>query len=392
MKKIWLTALYVFAFVTIVVACSVPVFRYALERWQADSYALIVVHVKALTDTQKKAVDVVNSFTRDEGGFANVYATTVNILAETNSPVLRYIPEKHPAYPAMFLFYPRSFGKPKIIWQAELNKNNAEKIVSSKLRQELTDEILRGRTTTWLLVESGDKEQDDKAYNTMKKTLTILQEAIVLPAGVATTSGDVTGVPEGEEAYIDPINQLRFSIPLQISFSIVKLAKDNKDEEVLRRMLINMKDDLHEYADQTMVYPVFGRGRILKPLIGEGITEDNITDMTYYLGGACSCEVKAQNPGIDLLFNVNWDSRLDGYTVVEDRELPPLSGIADIIGQEPAPVPEDKPEEIEEVEEPVAPGPEVSTASPMRRNIAIVVMLVILLLAGSSAAILRKNT
>lgn len=56
-----------------------------------------------------------------------------------------------------------------------------------------------------------------------------------------------------------------------------------------------------------MAFPVFGRGRILEPLIGKGIHEGNVLEHSTYLCGACSCEVKDQNPGIDLLMAANWD-------------------------------------------------------------------------------------
>ena len=37
-----------------VLACSVPVFRYALERWQSDNYAVVVFHKGALSDENRK--------------------------------------------------------------------------------------------------------------------------------------------------------------------------------------------------------------------------------------------------------------------------------------------------------------------------------------------------
>jgi hypothetical protein len=59
-----------------------------------------------------------------------------------------------------------------------------------------------------------------------------------------------------------------------------------------------------------MVFPVFGRGRALLPLVGAGITEANITAAAGFLTGACSCEVKALNPGFDLLLPADWDNLL----------------------------------------------------------------------------------
>jgi len=40
------------------------------------------------------------------------------------------------------------------------------------------------------------------------------------------------------------------------------------------------------------------------------LNEGFIEDVTHFLLGSCSCEVKAQNPGWDLLLNVDWDEAL----------------------------------------------------------------------------------
>jgi hypothetical protein len=59
-----------------------------------------------------------------------------------------------------------------------------------------------------------------------------------------------------------------------------------------------------------MIFPVFGRGRALLPLIGAGITPENIEDSGSFLVGACSCEVKELNPGFDLLLAADWNGLL----------------------------------------------------------------------------------
>src|SRR5262245_66259920 len=38
-------------------ACNVPVFRYALERWQPDPYTVLVFHEGGLAQADKKLVD-----------------------------------------------------------------------------------------------------------------------------------------------------------------------------------------------------------------------------------------------------------------------------------------------------------------------------------------------
>ena len=86
------------------------------------------------------------------------------------------------------------------------------------------------------------------------------------------------------------------------------------------------ESDLLEHTDEPMVFPVFGRGRLLGCLFGEYITKKHIDEATFFLSGACSCEVKDLNPGVDLLMAAPWD-----YVVmnsfIEDEPLPELTGV-----------------------------------------------------------------
>ncbi|MBN1465249.1 hypothetical protein JXA02_05775, partial [candidate division KSB1 bacterium] len=41
----------------------------------------------------------------------------------------------------------------------------------------------------------------------------------------------------------------------------------------------------------------------------------------------CSCEIKAQNPGIDLLISADWSQPFGGR-LVQNEPLPPLTGLA----------------------------------------------------------------
>ncbi len=71
---------------------------------------------------------------------------------------------------------------------------------------------------------------------------------------------------------------------------------------------------------EPLVYPVFGRGRSLLPMIGAGIIADNIQEYAEFLVGACSCEIKEQNPGFDLsVAAANWDVLLKSKATSQPR-------------------------------------------------------------------------
>jgi len=76
---------------------------------------------------------------------------------------------------------------------------------------------------------------------------------------------------------------------------------------------------------------VFGKGRVLLPLVGKGINEENTLGDCSYLCGPCSCQVKNQNPGTDLLVKADWWTSLEGSSVIVEKELPPLSGVDELI-------------------------------------------------------------
>jgi len=46
-------------------------------------------------------------------------------------------------------------------------------------------------------------------------------------------------------------------------------------------------------------------------LVGKGINNVMIDDACTFLSGPCSCQVKRQNPGFDILTSVNWDELLE---------------------------------------------------------------------------------
>ncbi len=56
-----------------------------------------------------------------------------------------------------------------------------------------------------------------------------------------------------------------------------------------------------------VVVPVFGRGRALEVIPAADLTGSLIEDLTLYLSGPCSCQVKERNPGFDLLMATDWE-------------------------------------------------------------------------------------
>jgi len=72
-------------------------------------------------------------------------------------------------------------------------------------------------------------------------------------------------------------------------------------------MLLNVEDDLKS-IQEPMLFGVFGRFKALEPLLGKGISEENIRLMINYLTAECSCLIKDDLPGTDILFSGSWEN------------------------------------------------------------------------------------
>jgi hypothetical protein len=159
------------------------------------------------------------------------------------------------------------------------------------VRKELVRRLAEGQTAVWLLLESGDSAKDGTVEELLQSELKALEQTLELP-----------------ELTASPDDALATQLPLEVKFSVLRVPRSDA-EQALVAMLVGSEPDLAERSD-AMVFPVFGRGRALLPLIGAGITAKNIHDAASFLAGPCSCEVKEQNPGFDLLLAADWDMLL----------------------------------------------------------------------------------
>jgi hypothetical protein len=251
-------------------ACQVPVFRYALENWSPASWRV------RLPETALPGV---------ETGGANLQIERASGLA------------------AMELRLPEGEGEATPVWTGPADAAHWQQMLDSPARRELARRLLAGESAVWLLLESGDAAKDEAAVTVLESALQAAQSELKLPEGVVTPAQLDEPGRKGAAADV-----LHSDLPLRLAFSVLRLSRDDPAEAVLRAMLIKVEPDLAEYAGDPMVFAVFGRGRALEPLIGRGIHADNIREAASYLCGACSCEIKEQNPGMDLLLAADWTS------------------------------------------------------------------------------------
>ena len=286
-------------------ACNVPVFRYALERWPASPYEVIVFHRDPLTDEQQKTLEWLERSSASEIPYANFVLHKAD-LSDPSLPLDGLdIPMDN--LPWMRVQYPREMLGSRLCWAGAFTKPNAEAWTDSPMRQEIAKRILNGESAVWVFLESGNQEKDEKAATLLKQTLKTLEETLELPdldgSGLIETDTDSPGGGE-----------------LRTAFSLLRLSKDDPRERFLVQMLLHSEDDLTDYLAEPMVFPFYGRGRALYAILGAGINEDNIREACEFLTGPCSCLVKEQNPGTDLLIVKNWDEAIS-ESWVGDAEM-----------------------------------------------------------------------
>ncbi|MCB1091089.1 MAG: hypothetical protein KDL87_06145 [Verrucomicrobiae bacterium] len=376
-------------------ACQVPVFRFALERWVPDAYHVTVAPGPSgqFSADEQAAIDFLKSQMPDPRADGGVFA---NLIVETATEPAADFPGAK-----MTIGYPqkgRGFAI-KPIWQGSLDLENAKRLVDSPARRELVKEILHGESAVWILVESGNADADNAAAETVTTSIAQSKETLRVPDGVMTRQQ-----AESAEnfAAVNADDILRSEVPLKIDFSLIRIRRDDPAEAMFLPMLLNIEDDLGDFVSEPMVFPVFGRGRLLEPLIGKGVRSENVMEYATYICGACSCEVKDQNPGVDLLIAADWDTALHGSEVVIDKVLPPLEGTGIFTavaktdpgaadeGASPAAAPAEKgsadPAEIAVVSTTPA-----TTVFPLKTLLIAVGILVVVIGVGT-VAMLRRNT
>jgi hypothetical protein len=288
-------------------ACNVPVSRYALERWEADRYEIIVFHREPFTGQQQALLETLQKAGRDS--LANLSVSNVNVSAEMPQPLRAlWTAQANPNLPWMVVRYPRKTRIELPAWAGPVSAETVGALLESPVRQNIAQKLLGGDAVVWLLLESGDQRHDDQTAQLLEGELRKLEQSLVFP----------------EPAPLDPPTNT--NLPLKIAFSTVRFARSNPAERMLVNLLLNWNTNLMA-EKEVMLFPVFGRGRVIPPAIGEEIHPEAIREMAEFLTGPCSCEVKEMNPGYDLLLAANWNS-LGDYQSERLSESPPLTGLS----------------------------------------------------------------
>jgi hypothetical protein len=249
-------------------ACTIPVFRYALDRWEADKFHLVL---PASASTDSALTDTLRPLRAN--GQANLDITTSKdaVTAVLNSS--------------------RDSDKP--VWTGMLDKAMLEALLDSPGRKKIIEQILTGDSAIWVIVE-GDTPEDKVAVERIEKRLKFLEQVASLPIQDPN----------------DPDSQLGPGPALRLNFATLRLSRDDPAEKVLISMLAGPKG-LIDPVKTSFAAAVFGRGRVLGAWPLSDLDDASLEDACMFLVGRCGCRIKNENPGWDLLLNVDWVKALE---------------------------------------------------------------------------------
>ncbi|MCY3021656.1 MAG: hypothetical protein NTW87_21800 [Planctomycetota bacterium] len=139
-------------------ACSIPVFRYALERFQADPYRAVVFHRGPLTPQEKELADALKALTEGQGAQANAEVEFVDLAAATDAARKpEWTPPEGTALPWLVLTYPDGpLSSPA--WAGPFKADALRGLFDSPARREIAARLLKkGESAVFVLLESGQK-------------------------------------------------------------------------------------------------------------------------------------------------------------------------------------------------------------------------------------------
>lgn len=310
LKKVLLVLILTASYHTSVFSCSTPVFRYALEMWGAYAYVVEVYHDGNLDESQQRALTYLKNAYASEGPVnIQVVEITENYPADMRKEDL----------PLLRLSYPKEHKIHDIVWQGKLSETHAKNIIDSPSRKQVLNNISRGDAAVWLFLESGNALKDARQLKILKDELQRLSKTLKLSETATDVAGNLLD--------IEIINT-------GVDFSLIEIDRNDPAEEIFIKILLGTEADLSLFQNIPLAFPVFGQGRALYALAGNGIKPKNIEEACSTIIGWCSCTIKDDNPGTDLLLKADWNSIIGDSSWIKTEEVPDITGLSSFIPDE----------------------------------------------------------
>ena len=160
-------------------ACTIPVYRYALEKWELTPYEILVFHRGGLPIDVQKAIQKWSKTPLK----ANIDITLVDLDAKM-APHLEKLWQREgndKQTPWMLVRYQAANAKEPSAWTGPCTTANLQNVIDSPQRQAILAHLQRGVTGVFVLLKSGDEKADNAAYEMALRELQSLEKKIKLP-------------------------------------------------------------------------------------------------------------------------------------------------------------------------------------------------------------------
>ena len=272
-------------------ACDTPVYHYTIQMWQRDPYHAYYFYSGAEDTADAPVNEYLERIAQGAGSHVNLAFARVdvnNLDSVDYTDEHRQVRAPHQSQPLPFyvILTPRWTE----LFAGKLDLNAAQALIDSPKRRQIAEQLCQGKQGLLLLLLGPNQAENAKAQK-------IVREAL-------------SGATDRDQG-----------------IGFVEVARDDPQEKWLVRQLLLLEDDLQD-LDNTMLFPVFGRGHALEPCLGKGITTANLLELVAFMKGPCACEIKTASAGMDLLTNYNWQARVAHWP--QPTEAPLSSLLFDI--------------------------------------------------------------
>lgn len=309
-------------------ACRTPVYRYAMYNWEAAPFHFFYFYPGQPAAEDQKVNAMLTDLAAGNPAGANLSFELVDTSSEKaldDAPgivVESWKKRGKDAGPAHFVYAPWAVE----LFAGRLDEKTVKAVFNSPARTKLGG-LLKERNAAVLLLLTGP---DDEANQRAEKTIA----AVVADV----TAGKILTAPPDDPSFDDPADEsdgVPKPVARKVSVAVLKVAQADAAETWLVRALLAVEPDLEKYKQEPMVFAVFGRGRALPPLVGKGITNDELVGCLEFLSGPCSCQVKDQCPGADLPMQWDWSATAEALSADDDDFRPRGPGFAGMAEEPP---------------------------------------------------------
>ena len=322
-------------------ACRTPVYRYAMYNWPAAPGYVFYFHYGKPREEDEQVNQSIRAMLHDKQP-ANVVLQEIDASGQDG---LRQLPKvvasdfrKHTdGKSPMYLVYTPWGVK---LFAGQIDGGTLRAMFESPARQRLGELLHQGHACVWIVLSGSDTQAAERAAKTAQEVAEAVAAGKILadlladdddpsltptvpiqPAPAASTATPQQSPDESSPKQIEAAAPAEAQRPAgnrpRLTAAVMRVSCDDPAEWWLVHTLLSVEPDLDQYQREPMVFPVFGRGRVLLPFVGKGITAENLTDCLAYVAGPCSCQVKDENPGFDLLMRWDWEATAEALASQE---------------------------------------------------------------------------